>query len=236
MQLILSEADSCRPQREERDSLEHWEDDGGASGRNNRIPFLLPSSMTGLTGCPFNWKNSLEEERLYREMQPASPPKCRKRSTRGEEAHMILVEAKSGTTGRSSSAIDVPLWRLYTLRVCYIILAGGLGLYIWPTVIQHTAEFATSQGIRTSLLAGLGATALLGFRYPTKMIPLLLFELVWKVIYLVAFALPLWRTHQITAAVAADITAVLWVVVFVPLIPWGCVWREYATAPGERWH
>jgi len=149
---------------------------------------------------------------------------------------MILVEAKSGTTGQSSSAIDVPLWQLYTLRVCYIILAGGLGLYIWPTVIQHTAEFATSQGIRTSLLAGLGATALLGFRYPTKMIPLLLFELIWKVIYLVAFALPLWRTHQIPAAVAADITAVLWVVVFVPLIPWGCVWREYATAPGERWH
>lgn len=33
MQLILSEADSCRPQREERDSLEHWEDDGGASGQ-----------------------------------------------------------------------------------------------------------------------------------------------------------------------------------------------------------
>jgi F-type H+-transporting ATPase subunit delta len=28
---ILSEDDTCRPQREERDSLEHWEDDGGAS-------------------------------------------------------------------------------------------------------------------------------------------------------------------------------------------------------------
>ena len=149
---------------------------------------------------------------------------------------MILGEAIGSTTGRSSSAIDVPLWRLYTLRVCYFILAAGLGRYVWPTVVQHTAEFAASQGIRTSLLAGLGATALLGFRYPTKMIPLLLFELIWKVIYLVAFALPLWRTHQITDAMAADITAVLWVVVFVPLIPWGCVWREYATAPGERWH
>ena len=149
---------------------------------------------------------------------------------------MIHSEAKGGVVVRSSSAIDVPLWRLYTLRVCYLILGGGLGLYIWPSVIQHTAEFATSQGIRFSLLAGLGATALLGFRYPTKMIPLLLFELIWKTIYLVAFALPLWRTHQITDSMAADITSVLMVVVFVPLIPWGCVWREYATEPGERWH
>jgi hypothetical protein len=48
--------------------------------RNNRIPFLLPS-MTALTGFPFNWMDSLEENRLYGEMQPASPPKCRKRST-----------------------------------------------------------------------------------------------------------------------------------------------------------
>jgi hypothetical protein len=37
MQLILSEADSRRPQREERDSLEHWEDDGGASGQEPPI-------------------------------------------------------------------------------------------------------------------------------------------------------------------------------------------------------
>lgn len=54
MRLILSEDDSCRPQREERDSLEHWEDDGGTSGqKDRRIPFLLRSSTTCLTGSPF---------------------------------------------------------------------------------------------------------------------------------------------------------------------------------------
>jgi hypothetical protein len=67
------------------------------------------------------------------------------------------------------------------------------------------------------------------------MIPILLFELLWKVIYLIAFALPLWRAHQITDAVAADITAVLMVVIFLPLIPWVYVWREYITARGDRW-
>jgi hypothetical protein len=52
--------------------------------RNRRFPllFLLPSSMTGLTGFPFTWKDSLEENRLYGEIQPVSLPKCRKRSTR----------------------------------------------------------------------------------------------------------------------------------------------------------
>jgi hypothetical protein len=111
----------------------------------------------------------------------------------------------------------------------------GLAIYVWPTVIHHTPEFAASAGIRVSLLAGLGAIALLGLRYPLKMIPILLFELLWKTVFLVAFALPLWRAHQITDAMAADISAVLVAVIFLPLIPWFYVWREYAIAPGDRW-
>jgi hypothetical protein len=129
----------------------------------------------------------------------------------------------------------VSLLRLYTLRACYLILGGGLAIYIWPNVIHHTPELAASRGIQISLFAGLGAIALLGLRYPVKMIPILLFELLWKVIYLTAFALPLWRAHQITPAVAADISSVLVVVIFLPLIPWVYVWREYVTARADRW-
>jgi hypothetical protein len=129
----------------------------------------------------------------------------------------------------------LPLWRLYTLRLCYLILAGGLGLFVWPSVIQHSVEFANANGVRFSLLAGLGLTAVLGFRYPIKMIPLLLFELIWKIIFLVFFALPLWRSHQITETMQADIIAVAMVIVFLPLIPWGYVWRHYVAESGDRW-
>jgi hypothetical protein len=129
----------------------------------------------------------------------------------------------------------LPLWRLYTLRLCYLILAGGLGRFVWPSVIQHTVEFANADGVRFSLLAGLGLTAALGLRYPIKMIPLLLFELIWKIIFLVFIALPLYRSHQITETMQADIIAVAMVVIFLPLIPWGYVWRHYVAERGDRW-
>jgi len=121
------------------------------------------------------------------------------------------------------------------LRICYLILAVGLGLYMWPSVIHHTPDLAVAHGIQFSLLAGLGLTAVLGLRYPVQMIPLLLFELVWKAIYLVAFALPLWSAHQVTAAAAEDIKACLMVVIFIPLIPWRYVARHYIMQPGSRW-
>lgn len=130
---------------------------------------------------------------------------------------------------------QVSLFRLYTLRLCYLILAAGLGVYIWPNVIHHTSDLAISTGVQISLLAGIGATAVLGLRYPVQMVPLLLFELIWKTIYLVGFALPLWRTHQVTAAAAADIRACLMVVIFLPLIPWRHVFRQYVLAHGNRW-
>jgi hypothetical protein len=130
---------------------------------------------------------------------------------------------------------EVPLYRLYTLRVAYFVMAAGLGVVIWPAVVHHTSEFAITAGVRVALLAGLGATAALGLRYPLQMLPILLFELTWKAIYLLAFALPLWTAHQINAAVAEDIKAVLMVVIFIPLIPWRYVFARYVLKHGDRW-
>lgn len=130
---------------------------------------------------------------------------------------------------------QLSLARLYGLRVFYLVIAAGLGVFVWPDVIRHTPDFAAAQGVRCALLAGLGLTAAFGLRYPIQMLPILLFELIWKAIYLIAFALPLWSAHQITAAVAEDIKAVLMVVVFIPLVPWGYVVRHYVLKPGDRW-
>jgi hypothetical protein len=134
-----------------------------------------------------------------------------------------------------TTILEVSLFRLYMLRAAYLVMAVGLGVYIWPAVIHHTNEFAATQGVRFALLAGLGATAALGLRYPVQMLPVLLFELIWKAIYLIAFALPLWSAHQINAATAEDIKAVLMVVIFIPLIPWRYAFRHYVLKHGDRW-
>jgi hypothetical protein len=130
---------------------------------------------------------------------------------------------------------EVSLFRLYTLRAAYFVMAAGLGVVIWPAVIHHSNEFAATHGVQCALLAGLGATAALGLRYPVQMLPVLLFELTWKAIYLTAFALPLWSAHEINAATAEDIKAVLVVVIFIPLIPWRYVFAHYVLKHGDRW-
>jgi hypothetical protein len=151
---------------------------------------------------------------------------------------MNLVDGSPAVSGGLASGAALPqvsLFRLYTLRIAYFIMAAGLGAMVWPDVIRHTNEFGATHGIQWALLAGLGLTAALGVRYPVQMLPVLIFELTWKAIYLAAFALPLWRAHQITGAIAADIKAVAMVVIFVPLIPWRYVFSQYALKPSDRW-
>jgi hypothetical protein len=137
---------------------------------------------------------------------------------------------------RAAGAAPVPLYRLYLLRAGYALIAVGLALTAWPTVIHHTSAMAPASQVATSLLAGIGAMGVLGLRYPLQLLPLLIFELVWKAIYLIAFALPLWYAGKIDAATADNIKACLVVLIFIPLIPWRYVFARYVAQAGDRWN
>jgi hypothetical protein len=147
----------------------------------------------------------------------------------------MINSAASSDVASLATLPAVSLFRLYTLRLFYLVMAVGLGVTIWPVVIRHANELTAMKGPQLALLAGLGLMAALGLRYPVQMLPILLFELVWKAIYLTAFALPLWSAHQITPAVAEDIKAVLMVVIFIPFIPWRYVFAQYVLKHGDRW-
>jgi hypothetical protein len=130
----------------------------------------------------------------------------------------------------------VSLLHLYALRALYALIAFGLGSEIWPLVVQHATPFPLMRGVALSLLAALSAVALLGIRYPLQMLPLLFFEMAWKAIWLLAFAVPLGLSGQIDPAAMETITACLMAVVVPLVIPWSYVFENYLQKPGDRWH
>ncbi|MEO8366879.1 MAG: hypothetical protein ABI538_11780 [Pseudoxanthomonas sp.] len=94
---------------------------------------------------------------------------------------------------------EVSLVRLYLLRTMYLLIAAGLGIFPWPLIVSTPGTAADSN---TGVMALLGALSLLcvrGIRYPLPMVPLPIFELAWKTIWLVAFALPLWLAGTLDA-------------------------------------
>jgi hypothetical protein len=76
----------------------------------------------------------------------------------------------------------------------------------------------------------------LGIRYPLQMLPMLLFELLWKAIWLLAVALPLWSAHHLDPDTMDTVNACLMgVVLCLIVIPWPYVLANYAKKPGDRW-
>lgn len=129
----------------------------------------------------------------------------------------------------------VSLTRLYVLRAAYLLLTIGLATTIWPTVISHSPHWPLMHSVVGSLLAAVSVLAALGIRYPLQMLPVLLFELAWKGIWLIAVALPLWSANQLDARTWETVTECLLGVVLIPAIPWRYVISQYVTRPGDRW-
>lgn len=126
----------------------------------------------------------------------------------------------------------VPLWRLYVLRAMYLLLVIGLGPLVVPQILEHEA---TSRGVIPSLLGAVWLLAFLGLRYPLQMLPLLLFELAWKSIWMMAYGLPQWSGGQRPPTFAEDFFNISVGAILLLVIPWGYVWRRYVMAKGARW-
>ena len=130
---------------------------------------------------------------------------------------------------------DVSLFRLYALRAGYLLIAVGLAATVWPIIINHSAQWPLMNGVVCSLLAAVSVLAAVGIRYPLQMLPVLLFEIVWKSIWLIAVALPLWSANQIDARTWETVRDCLSGAILIPLIPWRYVVSQYITKPGDRW-
>ena len=135
---------------------------------------------------------------------------------------------------------EVSTFRLYLLRAMYVFMVVGLAIFKMAPAILHPATLSPGDSVILSVLGATALLAVLGIRYPIKMLPLLFFEFVWKSIWVLAFGLPLLLSGGLDPNVSfggtETLIACLVGVVLVPLVmPWGYVFKHYLKAPGDRW-
>ena len=131
----------------------------------------------------------------------------------------------------AQGAVSLP--RLYLLRAAYLLLVVGLGAMIVPVLISHEPM---ARGVIPSLLGAVWLLAFIGLRHPLEMLPLLMFEFVWKAIWMLVFGLPQWSSGQLPPTFSEDFFNIAVGIIVMPLvIPWDYVWRRYVKRPGARW-
>jgi hypothetical protein len=82
--------------------------------------------------------------------------------------------------------------RMNVVRFGYAFLGVGLSIVKWPIRIQDAASLPVMEGVVACLLTAMSLLAFLGLRYPVGMLPILLFEVAWKLIWIAGVV---WRRY-----------------------------------------
>jgi hypothetical protein len=157
-------------------------------------------------------------------------------------ASSLEVEAPNENVLSTARIVDVTAVgeelstrRQNVMRVGYAFMGVGLAIVKWPVLVQNVSALPVLDGVVVCLLTAMSLLAFLGLRYPVTLLPILLFEVIWKVIWIAAVALPLLVDGDIDAATGEVLFNCSFVVIIIAVIPWRYAWTHFVRAPGAAW-
>lgn len=124
--------------------------------------------------------------------------------------------------------------RLHLLRAGYLLVGVGIAVTRWPTFLEDSRPQPLMDGVVGCMLVALSVLAFVGVRHPLRMIPLLLWEVTWKVVWLAVVGLPLWASGELDGAAQGVAFSCLFVVFVLAVLPWRHVVEHYGMRSGGR--
>ncbi len=150
-------------------------------------------------------------------------------------AELLLLPPRSliASSARAADPAPLSVRRLNLMRVGYLFMAVGLVLVKWPLIISGTvATLPVYEGVVAVLLTAMSLLAFLGLRYPIAMLPVLMFEVGWKVIWMAVVGIPNLAAGDMNAQFTSVFFNVCFGVVVLAVTPWDYVWKRFVRAPG----
>ena len=142
---------------------------------------------------------------------------------------MATPRFRSTTAGATLS-----VRRMNLMRVGYAVMVVGLAATKWP-VMPNAASLPVYEGVVAAMLTAMSLLAFLGLRYPVKLLPLLIFESAWKLIWLGAVALPNLVAGDLNPDMESLLFSISFIVVILAVTPWDLAWKQFVRLPGDRW-
>jgi hypothetical protein len=132
---------------------------------------------------------------------------------------------------------EVSLLRLNVMRAVYLLIFLERSLRVLPALVAPATPLGPWDGVAYSFWGALALLAALGLKYPLQMVPVLLIQLVYKALWLLAVALPLWAAGAPLDPLTTSFAWAMAIGVALDLIviPWGWVYANYVRRPGDPW-
>ena len=117
---------------------------------------------------------------------------------------------------------------MHLLRVVYALMLLGMGPTAWSALLQHGGSLEPMRAVAFCVWAAYGSLSLFGLLHPLRMLPIVVFMIFYKTLWLCVVAYPLWHAGRLAGSAAEELT---WLFIAAPAlalaVPWGYVLRHF---------
>lgn len=136
---------------------------------------------------------------------------------------------------QDQSLPTVAFWRICMLRFFYLLTAAAITTFVWQQLFFESADWPVMRGIAKSMMGAVALLCFVGIFHPLKMLPVLIFEILWKTLWLGIIALPAWLNGHWTNSIESVFFDSIGVFVVYAVIPWPYVWARFIKQSNEPW-
>ena len=118
--------------------------------------------------------------------------------------------------------------QIHLLRAIYFLMAVVVARYAWLSILRHEGPWDPYRAMAFCVWATYPTMAILGVAHPLRMLPIMVFMIGYKLLWLIIVAYPLWRAGTLAGSPVDGIAASFAQSLVVALVvPWGYVFRTF---------
>jgi len=117
---------------------------------------------------------------------------------------------------------------IYLLRLLFLLVAVFVASDSWSAILKHEGQWDHVRAAAVCMWASYSVLSVFGLISPLRWLPIVMFEIFYKIIWLAIVAYPLWSTNQLAGSPAEGMTrAFVWVILPIVAMPWPYAFRTY---------
>lgn len=117
---------------------------------------------------------------------------------------------------------------IYVMRLFFALMFVFVATDSWTTILTHRGAWDPTKAVAWCAWAAYSTLSLLGVFHTLRMLPIMLFMIFYKSLWLIVVAYPLWMAGTLDGSPAGEMTRVFsGVIIPIIFMPWRYVFEKY---------
>ena len=125
--------------------------------------------------------------------------------------------------------------QIYLLRTVFALTLIFIGIFSWTIIFNHEGDWKPVNAVAFCMWAAYSTMSVLGVIKPLKMLPIIVLQVFYKLVWLSIVAYPLCVNGKLAGSEAENMTNdFMWVILPIVAMPWGYFIKSFFKRSGTQ--